>query len=160
MPRPGENVPKHTGMTRVIQRNLAALKAWPHVFPNPEHDRLERATTTTHERIKSLLAARVSEGRVRQCHGDLHLRNLCLFDGRPTLFDAIEFDDDMSCIDVFYDVAFFFMELDHRRLAAVGNLAFNRYLQRTEDYRGLRALPPFLSVRAVVRAMVGMQAAA
>ena len=107
-----------------------------------------------------MLEKRRAQGQVRRCHGDLHLRNICLFEGRPTLFDAIEFDDAMTCIDVYYDLAFLLMDLDHRRLGAMANLALNRYLERQEDYRGLQALPLFLSLRAAVRAIVGMQAAA
>ncbi len=47
-----------------------------------------------------LLDQRRGGGFVRECHGDLHLRNIVLLDGAPTLFDAIEFNDDISCVDV------------------------------------------------------------
>ena len=70
-------------------------------------DRLARCSTTRRER-----------GFVRQCHGDLHLRNIVLLDGQPTLFDGIEFNDEIACIDVLYDLAFLLMDLWRRRLAA------------------------------------------
>jgi aminoglycoside phosphotransferase family enzyme/predicted kinase len=105
-------------------------------------------------RVAPLLDERRARGKVRCCHGDLHLGNVCLFEGRPTLFDAIEFNDDFSCIDVLYDAAFLLMDLVDRRLSGTAGLAFNRYLDRTGDDDGLPALPLFMSVRAAVRAHV------
>jgi predicted kinase len=91
---------------------------------------------------------------VRHCHGDLHLRNICLVDGRPTLFDCIEFDERLAVIDVMYDLAFLLMDLEHRGLRRLANVAVNRYLARTGDYGGLGALRLYLAVRAVIRAHV------
>jgi predicted kinase len=101
-----------------------------------------------------LLEARATAGLVRRCHGDLHLRNICVIDGRPRLFDAIEFNESYSCIDVLYDLAFLIMDLEHRGLKEGANLLFNRYLERRSDIEGLAALPLFLSVRAGVRAKI------
>ena len=98
-------------------------------------------------------------GLVRECHGDLHLRNICLLDGLPTLFDAVEFNDDISCIDVAYDLAFLLMDLWRRRLPVHANLVFNEYLTRTDDLDSLALLPLFLSCRAGVRAMTSATAA-
>jgi aminoglycoside phosphotransferase family enzyme/predicted kinase len=104
--------------------------------------------------IGALLDQRRGDGMVRRCHGDLHLRNICLFEGRPTLFDAIEFNDDFACIDVLYDLAFLLMDLVHRGRADLANLVFNRYLDQTGNLSGLPVLPLFLSTRAAVRAHV------
>lgn len=93
-------------------------------------------------------------GFVRQCHGDLHLNNICLVNGRPTPFDAIEFGEEFSAIDVLYDLAFPVMDLIHFGAPDLANLLLNRYLEVTCDYSGLRLLPLFLSLRAAVRAMV------
>src|SRR5690606_3245969 len=57
------------------------------------------------ERVAALLDRRKAEGHVRHCHGDLHLRNICLLDGEPTLFDAIEFNDALAWIDPLDDAA-------------------------------------------------------
>ncbi|HUJ04430.1 MAG TPA: AAA family ATPase [Rhizomicrobium sp.] len=110
-------------------------------------------------RLRGLLEARRDSGCVRRCHGDLHLNNICLVEGRPVLFDAIEFRDDFSCIDVLYDLAFLLMDLDSRDLRALANAVFNRYLERSGDYSGLGAMPLFLSCRAAVRAHVAVSAA-
>jgi predicted kinase len=104
--------------------------------------------------LRELLDRRRAAGKVRHCHGDLHLRNICLFDGQPTLFDCLEFDDALASIDVLYDLAFLLMDLEHRGLAHFANRVFNRYLDRTAEDGGLAAMPLFLSLRAAIRAHV------
>jgi aminoglycoside phosphotransferase family enzyme/predicted kinase len=104
--------------------------------------------------LGGLLDSRRERGRVRRCHGDLHLRNVCLFEGRPTLFDCIEFNDALSCIDVLYDLAFLLMDLVRQDLNDLASVVFNRYLDLTADIDGLSALPLFMSVRAAIRAHV------
>ena len=106
-----------------------------------------------------MLEVRRRAGLVRRCHGDLHLRNICLVDGRPTLFDGIEFNDKIAEIDVFYDLTFLLMDLDHRGLRQEANLVLNRYLERRDTPGILAALPLFLSLRAAVRAKVSASAA-
>jgi aminoglycoside phosphotransferase family enzyme/predicted kinase len=109
-------------------------------------------------RHRALLERRRREGHVRQCHGDLHLGNIVLLDGRPTLFDGIEFSRSLACIDVLYDLAFLLMDLWHCAAREAANLVFNRYLDLAEEADGLAALPLFLSLRAAVRAHVGAAA--
>lgn len=101
-----------------------------------------------------LLDQRAREGKVRRGHGDLHLRNICLFKGKPLLFDCLEFDEDLATVDVLYDLAFVLMDLWHRNLEVLANLLFNRYLDAVDDERGIRLLPFFMAVRAAVRAHV------
>jgi len=99
-----------------------------------------------------LLEARRRDGFVRHCHGDLHLRNIVLLDGVPTIFDAIEFNDAIACADTHYDLAFLLMDLWHRGLPRHANAVWNGYLARSGDLGGLPLLPLFLSCRAAVRA--------
>ena len=103
-----------------------------------------------HGEIGEKLVARCKEGRVRHCHGGLHLRNICLIDGQPTLFDAIEFNETFAYIDVFYDLSFLIMDLDHRGLGHLANVVMNRYVDVTGDMDGLQCLPLFLSLRAAI----------
>lgn len=110
-------------------------------------------------RHASLLEARREAGRVRHCHGDLHLRNLVLLDGQPTLFDAVEFNDAVSCTDTAYDLAFLLMDLWHRELPAHANAVLNGALALDPDYEALALLPLFLSCRAAVRAKTSAAAA-
>ncbi len=116
-----------------------------------------RAMTAHHA---PLLDARRDRGLVRQCHGDLHLRNLVLLDDKPTLFDGIEFNDALACIDVHYDLAFLLMDLWHRGLRQHANAVLNAYLFETDDVDGLALLPLFLSCRAAVRAKTSATATA
>jgi hypothetical protein len=111
------------------------------------------------QRHAGLLERRRREGAVRRCHGDLHLGNICLVEGVPTLFDGIEFNDQLACIDVWYDVAFLLMDLWHRELRDHANIVFNQYVSRTSDLDGLSLLPLFLSCRAAVRTKTQIAAA-
>ncbi len=107
----------------------------------------------------ALLIARQEAGFVRRCHGDLHLNNIVLIDGQPTLFDAIEFDEELATIDVLYDLAFLIMDLWHRDMSAEANTVLNAYFQRevvAGEWNGLALLPLFLALRAGIRAMVSM----
>ncbi|ULB10497.1 AAA family ATPase [Cereibacter azotoformans] len=110
-------------------------------------------------RLAPLLRARAAEGRVRRCHGDLHLRNLVLIDGEPVPFDALEFDETLGTCDILYDFAFLLMDLDHRGLTRAAGVALGAWLLEAagEEDAGLAALPLFLAVRAAIRAMVLIQ---
>ena len=105
------------------------------------------------------LNRRLDEGKVLQGHGDLHLGNIALVDGRPTLFDCIEFDDRIGAIDQGYDFAFLWMDLDRLGLRDLAWASFHRYLEQTGDYEIAHLLPLFLSTRALVRAKTGAAAA-
>jgi aminoglycoside phosphotransferase family enzyme/predicted kinase len=142
----------------VADGNLEDLRAAPDLFPADAVARLAERTAEALDRLAPLLEARRRDGFVRHGHGDLHLRNIVLLDGEPTLFDAIEFDEALAVADVFYDLAFLLMDLDYRGLRPLGNVVLNRYLEETEDYGGLAALPLFLSLRAAVRAKVSAAA--
>jgi aminoglycoside phosphotransferase family enzyme/predicted kinase len=148
-----------TAIENIIVGNTANLLAsCPPLQPAQVQD-LDVASRSSLERIRGLLDARRRNGKVRRCHGDLHLRNICLFQGRPTLFDGIEFSDAMSCIDVLYDIAFLLMDLANRNLKDLAGVVFNRYLDLTADRDGLPAIPLFMSLRAAVRAHVSVAAA-
>jgi aminoglycoside phosphotransferase family enzyme/predicted kinase len=108
-------------------------------------------------RLRALIErrdARAASGFVRRCHGDLHLGNLCLWRGRPVLFDALEFDESLGNIDVAYDLAFLLMDLEHRVNRAAANRVLNRYVARTGDADLVSLLPVCLSMRAMIRAHV------
>ena len=144
-------------LAEIIAQNEAELAAEPDLFSLQELRALAAATRNAFERVKPLLLARERAGLVRRCHGDLHLGNIVLIDGKPMLFDAIEFDDRIATGDVFYDLAFLLMDLIERGLHRAANVVLNRYLtdaQRVHDLDALGALPLFMSVRAAIRAKV------
>ena len=148
------------GLRAVIEGNLSELAERPDLFPEDEVAAFAEASHRALGRVETLLDERMAQGLVRRCHGDLHLRNICVIDGLPTIFDAIEFNDAIACIDVLYDLAFLLMDLDHRGLRSYANLVLNRYLRHGDDLPGLAAMPLFLSVRAAVRAKVSISMAA
>ena len=119
-------------------------------------DRLDACSRDHVTALLTLLTRRARQGLVRRCHGDLHLANIALVDGRPLLFDAIEFDPDIATTDILYDLAFTLMDLIHFGNGAAANILFNRYLLAASDENldGLAALPLFLSMRAAIRAHV------
>jgi aminoglycoside phosphotransferase family enzyme/predicted kinase len=144
-------------LAEVIAQNDAELAAGPALFAPDAVRALTAATRTAFARVKPLLAERERAGLVRRCHGDLHLGNIVLIDGEPTLFDAIEFDPKIATGDVFYDLAFLLMDLIERGLAPAATIVLNRYLtetRRVSDLDALAALPLFLSARAAIRAKV------
>ena len=110
-------------------------------------------------RRELLLSQRQEAGYVRRCHGDLHLKNIVLENGQPVLFDALEFDDDLTNIDVLYDLAFLLMDLCHRGRRDAANIVLNRYFDPNVPpnvWGSVGLLPLFLSLRAGIRAMVGV----
>ena len=149
-----------SGMAWVVEGNGSGLaEQGAGILEASDCARLTATTRAALAEHTRRLDDRRDRGLVRACHGDLHLRNICLLDGKPTLFDAVEFNDDISCIDVLYDVAFLLMDLWRRDLRAHANAVFNEYLARTKDWDGVALLPLFLSCRAAVRAKTGATAA-
>lgn len=114
-------------------------------------------------RVGPLLNERSKANSVRRCHGDLHLRNIVIWKGAPTPFDALEFDERLGTCDVLYDLAFLLMDLSHHNLSPAANLVLNSYLYHSgtmDHFTGLSVLPLFLAIRAGIRAMVDVQTAA
>ncbi|MGE3707621.1 MAG: AAA family ATPase [Vicinamibacterales bacterium] len=145
------------GMAWVVAGNERGLEhEGGAIFEPALRTRVVEATRRELARTAARLDDRRRDGAVRVCHGDLHLGNIVLLDGEPTLFDAIEFNDDISCIDVLYDVAFLLTDLWRLGLRQHANALFNRYVSgtfgRAGDYEALTLLPLFLSCRSTVRA--------
>lgn len=134
-----------------VAENLA--EAGSVIFASDDVESWKRNWDERLDALGLLLEERRESGFVRHCHGDMHLANICLFNGKPTPFDCIEFSDDIACIDVLYDLAFLIMDLLHRNMADEANFLLNRYLSATRDYAGLPLMPLFLSLRAAIRAM-------
>jgi hypothetical protein len=125
----------------------------------PVVDQLEAWSREEHSRRREAFIGRRREGWVRECHGDLHLGNIVLLDGRPRLFDCIEFNPELRWLDVMNEAAFLVMDL---RASARPDLAarfLNAYLEATGDYGGLSVLRYYLVYRAMVRAKIGLMRA-
>jgi uncharacterized protein len=139
-----------------IEQNDAAFAERPDLFDAAVARRLAVDSRLALAVARPILLRRGENGFTRRCHGDLHLGNIVLIGEEPTLFDAIEFSDEIASCDVLYDLAFLLMDLEERGLRPAANRLLNRYLapEPPEAIAGLAALPLFLSLRAAIRAKV------
>jgi aminoglycoside phosphotransferase family enzyme/predicted kinase len=117
-------------------------------------DALQNWAESTYARLLPLLAKRKAEGFIRECHGDIHLGNATLIDGKVVLFDCIEFNEPFRLIDIACDAAFLAMDLEDRGLAAMSRRYINLWLEHTGDYESLHLLNFYKAYRAMVRAKV------
>jgi aminoglycoside phosphotransferase family enzyme/predicted kinase len=137
-----------------VDENLNQLQ--PLLSP-AEAGALESLRQWNHKSVSSnikLFDERLRDGYVRECHGDLHLGNIALVDGKAVIFDCVEFSRDFRCIDQMSDVAFLTMDLDYHAKPALAWRFLDQYLQRTGDYRGLALLRYYQAYRAAVRSKV------
>ena len=116
--------------------------------------RIEKDTRTAYERLRQRFVQRLRQGFTRECHGDLHLRNLVLLNERIQAFDCLEFNANLRWIDTVSDVAFLLMDCSVSGRDDLGYAFLDGYLTRSADYEGA-ALSVFFSVyRSMVRAKV------
>ena len=138
----------------------ANLKELQRLAPDPvQRQRVERLAHWTAAEFAlraPVFAERRAKGYVRECHGDLHLGNLVLIEGRPVPFDCIEFNPQLRFIDVMSDVAFTWMDLIGHGLPRLAWRLLTGYLEATGDYSGLATLRFYAVYRALVRANVAM----
>lgn len=137
----------------VLQINDAGFRQST-VFTEDEITRLGAAFDRCLHRHAAQLDARAQAGQVRRCHGDLHLRNICLYRGQVRLFDCLEFNDALATVDLLYDLAFLVMDLWHRGLRAAAAHVTNRYFDASGQEDGYNLMPFFTAIRAAVRAHV------
>jgi len=115
--------------------------------------RLESLLRSRFAEVESAVAARHGSGRVREGHGDLHLANIVLYDGAVTMFDGIEFSDELRWLDIANELAFGYADLlAHDRPGLAAELV-SAWMTETGDVSALALLRYFASYRATVRAM-------
>ncbi|MEJ2535000.1 MAG: AAA family ATPase [Gammaproteobacteria bacterium] len=101
-----------------------------------------------------LLRERRAAGFVRECHGDLHVGNMLLLDGRIELFDCLEFNARLRWGDVMSEIAFLVMDLEHHGHRGLARRFLNAYVEHGGDHAGLLLMPFYVAYRAMVRAKV------
>ncbi|WQG56722.1 AAA family ATPase [Pseudomonas sp. RTB3] len=119
-------------------------------------DALQAWAESSFERLKDLFAQRKAAGFIRECHGDIHLGNATLIDGKVVIFDCIEFNEPFRLTDVYADIAFLAMDLEDRGLKSLSRRFISQYLELTGDYQGLELLNFYKAYRALVRAKVAL----
>jgi len=117
---------------------------------------LEDWSVDTFDRLKDTFNQRHAQGFIRECHGDLHLGNATLWQGKVVAFDCIEFNPGFRWCDVISDLAFLLMDLEDRGLKQLANVTLNHYLEQTGDYEGLQLLCFYKVYRALVRAKINL----
>jgi len=135
---------------------IRPLLASDDVASHAQLERLRLWTEARYAQLQALLASRKHNGFVRELHGDMHLGNMALDQGKIIIFDAIEFNDSFRWIDVMSELAFVLMDLQDRGLPAHANRLLNRYLELSGDYAGLELLRFYQTYRAMVRAKVAL----
>jgi aminoglycoside phosphotransferase family enzyme/predicted kinase len=105
--------------------------------------------------LEPVMRQRRQAGRIRACHGDLHLANLVWRGDRVQAFDCIEFSDALRWIDVLSDLAFVYVDLLARHQQGLANWWLSEVLQASAEEAAL----PLLRFYAVYRAMVRLKVA-
>ncbi len=103
---------------------------------------------------KDSFIVRKNSNFIRECHGDMHLRNIAYWQNKILIFDNLEFDGKLRWIDVFSEIAFIVMDLDERNEHELSRRFLNAYLEKTGDYTGISILRFYLVYRAMVRAKI------
>ena len=111
-------------------------------------------TDASGERLEPVFARRRADGRVRECHGDLHLGNLVRYRDRVIAFDCIEFNPAFYWIDTINELAFLVMDIADRGHPELARHVLNHYLEWSGDYDGVAVLDFYRVYRAMVRAKV------
>ena len=138
-----------------MRDNFSSLKTMLGDEPDPGRlERLEQWTEARFDRLRSCIEQRKRDGHVRECHGDAHLGNVVLHEGRATLFDCLEFSPDLRWTDTMADLAFTVMDLQDRGAEGLSWRLLDAYLARSGDHAGLAILDFYLVYRAMVRAKV------
>jgi aminoglycoside phosphotransferase family enzyme/gluconate kinase len=128
-----------------------------HLKSHISRDALQSLSEWTDSNLQDLQATliqRQEDGFIRECHGDLHLRNLVRLPSGIAAFDCVEFSPELRNIDVISDVSFLLMDLVARERQDLGYRFLNRYLERTGDYPGMAVLGLYFVYHALIRAKI------
>ena len=117
---------------------------------------LETLATQQYQTLKPVLQARKDQGFIRECHGDLHLKNIVLLHNQPVIFDCIEFNEDFRWTDTLADAGFLAMDFADNKRADYAHRFINTYMAYSGDYSGLTLLRFYMAYRAMVRAKVAL----
>ena len=119
-----------------------------------QFDETKAYTDNFFETQAALFQKRLDQDRIRACHGDLHLGNICEWENQIYLFDCIEFNEPFRFVDTMYDVAFIVMDLELAGRSDLSKAFLNQYVEETGDYEGLEILPLYVSRQSYVRGKV------
>ena len=119
-----------------------------------QFDETKAYTDRFFETEQALFQKRLDQDKIRACHGDLHLGNICEWNGKILLFDCIEFNEPFRFVDTMFDVAYIVMDFEVAGREDLSQIFLNQYVEETGDYEGLEILPLYVSRQSYVRAKV------
>jgi aminoglycoside phosphotransferase family enzyme len=122
-------------------------------IPKAKYERIKGYTGNFIKSNASLFEKRVREGRIRDCHGDLHAAHVCFTDD-ICIYDCIEFNDRFRYCDVASEVAFLAMDLDRYQQAGLSRHLVNTYVGLSHDEELRKLLNFYKCYRAYVRGKV------
>jgi len=117
------------------------------------YQRIKDYTESFVEKHAPLFNKRIKEGRIRDCHGDLHAAHICFSDG-ICIYDCIEFNDRFRYCDIASEMAFLAMDLDHYGRADLSRSLVKAYVAESGDNELLELLGFYKGYRAYVRGKV------
>ena len=152
----GTPATQHALLTATLDELRASTNAaaWPDAAARATLAQLAAWDDAAYARLEPVIARRRAAGRVRECHGDLHLGNIARERGHCLVFDGIEFSDRLRWIDTASDLAFATMDLEAHALPALAHRLVNAYVEAGGDDDGVRVLDYHAVYRALVRAKV------
>jgi len=119
-----------------------------------QFDDTKAATDEFFTTQQALLKKRLDQDKIRACHGDLHLGNICEWEDQLYLFDCIEFNEPFRFVDTMFDIAYIVMDLEVAGREDLSKIFINQYAEESGDYEGLEVLPLYVSRQSYVRAKV------
>jgi aminoglycoside phosphotransferase family enzyme len=132
-----QQVEKYIGLT-VDGKDFEVLKGWTEDF---------------YEKYGALFTRRITDGRIRDCHGDLHMEHICFFNGL-NIIDCIEFNDRFRYSDTLADIAFLMMDLEFHGGGQSSDILWTVYRERAEEQDVEHLLTFYKVYRAFVRGKV------
>jgi len=137
-----------------IDENFEQTKSMIDVtIPNKIFSYIKNANKRFFKERKEIFNHRVSEGHIRDCHGDLHSGNIVISD-KIHIFDCIEFNERFRYCDVASDIGFLAMDLDYLNHPYLSSYLIYRYVEKSKDYSIFDVLNFYKSYRAYVRGKV------
>jgi len=141
-------------ITKNTEENFTQTKKYiGNTIPQDKYQRIKDYTTAFIKNNAPLFHKRIDDGRIRDCHGDLHAAHICFTDD-ICIYDCIEFSDRFRYCDVASEVAFLAMDLDHYGQADLSRSFVNAYVAQSQDDELLRLLNFYKCYLAYVRGKV------
>ncbi len=130
------------------------------VLLNPRFDLESASPILDHlddalDRVAPLLAARISQARIVDGHGDLRPDHVCLLEP-PVVIDCLEFSPQLRQVDPFDEIAYLGLECEVAGSAWIGNMLETGISAALCDRPPKELIQFYTAHRAVVRARLAM----